>query len=179
MYKHIVDIISSLDTKEIAAERKEVLVPLKEFVKTRLSTSGEVALLFICTHNSRRSHLAQVWAHVMAHFYGHHGISTYSGGTEATAVFSQTLETLIAQGFGGGVKGFSGSTALVTSVNTRNAGIDFQRDLDNASNALTSGNIQSDIYGVAGETAYRGGLLNAGTKLLAGGYELSKVYKDK
>lgn len=86
---------------------------------------------------------------------------------------------LIAQGFGGGVKGFSGSTALVTSVNTRNAGIDFQRDLDNASNALTAGNIQSDIYGVAGETAYRGKLLDAGTKLLAGGYELSKVYKTK
>jgi hypothetical protein len=86
---------------------------------------------------------------------------------------------LIAQGFGGGVKGFSGSTALVTSVNTRNAGIDFQRDLDNASNALTAGNIQSDIYGVAGKTAYRGKLLDAGTKLLAGGYELSKVYKTK
>jgi len=99
MYKHIVDIISSLDTKEIAAERKEVLVLLKEFVKTRLSTSGEVALLFICTHNSRRSHLAQVWAHVMAHFHGHHGVSTYSGGTEATAIFSQTLEALMAQGF--------------------------------------------------------------------------------
>ena len=86
---------------------------------------------------------------------------------------------LIAQGFGGGVKGFSGSTALVTSVNTRNAGIDFQRDLDNASNALTAGDIQSDIYGVAGKNAYRGGLLNAGTKLLAGGYELSKVYKTE
>jgi hypothetical protein len=86
---------------------------------------------------------------------------------------------LIAQGFGGGVRGFSGSTALVTSVNTRNAGIDFQRDLDNASNALTAGDIQSDIFGVAGKNAYTGGLLNAGTKLLAGGYELSKVYKDK
>jgi hypothetical protein len=86
---------------------------------------------------------------------------------------------LIAQGFGGGVRGFSGSTALVTSVNTRNAGIDFQRDLDNASNALTSGNIQSDIYGVAGKTAYRGKLFDAAGKLAAGGYELSKVYKTE
>jgi hypothetical protein len=86
---------------------------------------------------------------------------------------------LIAQGFGGGVKGFSGSTALVTSVNTRNAGIDFQRDLDNASNALTAGNIQSDIYGLAGKNAYRGKLLDAAGKLAAGGYELSKVYKTE
>jgi hypothetical protein len=84
---------------------------------------------------------------------------------------------LIAQGFGGGVRGFSGSTALVTSVNTRNAGIDFQRDLDNATNTISTGNLQSDIFGVAGETAYRGKLLDAGSKLLAGGVEFSKTYK--
>ncbi len=64
-------------------------------------------------------------------------------------------------------------------MNTREAGKDYETDLSNAANALLAGNAQADIYGNAADIATRGGLLDAATKLATGGYELSKVYKDK
>jgi arsenate reductase len=51
-----------------------------------LADSQPAKLTFICTHNSRRSHLAQIWAHVAADFYGLISVETFSGGTEATAL---------------------------------------------------------------------------------------------
>ncbi len=42
-------------------------------------------MIFICTHNSRRSHMGQIWAQVLAEHFGIEGVNTYSGGTEATA----------------------------------------------------------------------------------------------
>jgi arsenate reductase len=50
-----------------------------------VSKSEPAKLTFICTHNSRRSHLSQIWAQVAAEYYGLVGVETFSGGTEATA----------------------------------------------------------------------------------------------
>ena len=55
-------------------------------------------LVFVCTHNSRRSQFAQVWAHVLAHHFGIK-LEIYSAGTEVTACNPRTLEALQAQGF--------------------------------------------------------------------------------
>jgi len=44
------------------------------------------AAVYVCTHNSRRSHLAQVWAHVAAARFGPDGLRAHSAGTEATAL---------------------------------------------------------------------------------------------
>lgn len=60
---------------------------------------GDVRLVFICTHNSRRSHLAQVWATSMAKFFGLDGIYSWSGGTEATAFHPNAIEALRRAGF--------------------------------------------------------------------------------
>ncbi|WP_317041581.1 arsenate-mycothiol transferase ArsC [Cyclobacterium lianum] len=54
---------------------------------------------FICTHNSRRSHLSQVWAQTLATKYGIPNVNCYSGGTEATALFPMAAKTLKNQGF--------------------------------------------------------------------------------
>jgi len=83
----------------------------------------------------------------------------------------------VARGFAGGIQGLEGSSKLMVSVNTREAGRDFSTDLSNAANALLSGNAQSEIYGNSADIATRGGILDAATKLATGGYELSKVYK--
>jgi hypothetical protein len=56
-------------------------------------------LLFICTHNSRRSHLAQVWARTCAVYAKRLDIDTYSGGTEVTAFNPQAAEALRVSGF--------------------------------------------------------------------------------
>jgi len=85
----------------------------------------------------------------------------------------------VARGYAGGIVGLEGSSKLITTLNTREAGRDYQTDLSNAANAMLSGNAQSDIYGNAADIATRGGLLDAATKIATGAYEVSKVYKDK
>lgn len=70
----------------IPSDRKAELTIVADYIRERLSTSQPVKLTFICTHNSRRSHLAQIWAQVAAQYYGLSGVETYSGGTEATAL---------------------------------------------------------------------------------------------
>ena len=69
----------------IPSDRKVELAKVADYVGERLSKSKPAELTFICTHNSRRSHLSQIWAQVAAEFYGLKGVATYSGGTEATA----------------------------------------------------------------------------------------------
>jgi arsenate reductase len=69
----------------IPAERKQELEQLGGYVRQQLQAGRSAKLTFICTHNSRRSHLSQIWAHIAAQYYGLNGVETYSGGTEATA----------------------------------------------------------------------------------------------
>lgn len=78
----------------ISTERKEELKPLIAFIQEKVSNNKNVNLNFICTHNSRRSHLSQVWAQVAAHYYGVKNVYCYSGGTEATALFPVAAQTL-------------------------------------------------------------------------------------
>ena len=92
-------IISLLSTENISEERKIVLQPLVDYVNSKISKKEEVRLNFICTHNSRRSHLSQIWAQTMAYYYQFENVFCYSGGTEATAMFPKVAETLANQGF--------------------------------------------------------------------------------
>ncbi len=69
----------------ILSDRKAELAKVADYVRQRLAKSKPAKLTFICTHNSRRSHLSQIWAQVAAEYYGLVGVETFSGGTEATA----------------------------------------------------------------------------------------------
>lgn len=99
MFENLDTFIRGLDITSISIARKEVLDGLASAIMEEIKNDGAVKLNFICTHNSRRSHLSQVWAQSLAHFYGLVGVKCYSGGTEATAIYPAVLETLIAQGF--------------------------------------------------------------------------------
>ncbi len=79
----------------IPPERRPPLDRLAAFVRG----SKPAALTFICTHNSRRSHLAEQWAGVAAHYFGLEHVATYSGGTEATAFDHRAVATLERAGF--------------------------------------------------------------------------------
>lgn len=83
----------------ISEERIAVLQPLVEYIQTKINNLETIQLNFICTHNSRRSHLSQIWAQTMAYHFGIKNVFCYSGGTEATAMFSKVGETLTNQGF--------------------------------------------------------------------------------
>ncbi|WP_116772366.1 low molecular weight phosphatase family protein [Maribacter litoralis] len=95
----IESLIKELNTDSITADRKVVLQPLVDFIQEKTNVNEEIRINFICTHNSRRSHLSQVWAQTMANYYSIKNVSCYSGGTEATALFPMVAETLKNQGF--------------------------------------------------------------------------------
>ena len=98
LYTSVKDTVDKLDVNQVSEERKEILQPLIEFIKDKKENNERILLNFICTHNSRRSHLAQIWAQVMAEYYHINNVDSYSGGTEATAMFPKVVETLIHQG---------------------------------------------------------------------------------
>ena len=99
MYLSLKNSIENLLNKEISEKRKEVLQPLIDYVQLKLNENQTIRLNFICTHNSRRSHLSQIWAQTMAFHLGIRNVFCYSGGTEATAIFPKVVETLVNQGF--------------------------------------------------------------------------------
>lgn len=78
----------------ISDERKLELAQVADYIRERLSISEPARLTFICTHNSRRSQLAQIWARIAAEFYGLARVEAYSGGTEATAFNSRAVAAL-------------------------------------------------------------------------------------
>jgi arsenate reductase len=78
----------------IPSDRKADLAKVADYIRDRLSKSEPAKLTFICTHNSRRSHLSQIWAQVAAEYYGLHGVETFSGGTEATAFNPRAVAAL-------------------------------------------------------------------------------------
>lgn len=85
--------------EQIPSERKAQLVKLAAYVRSRKQSSQPVRLTFICTHNSRRSHLAQVWAQTAATYYDVAGVETFSGGTESTAFNVRAVNALQRAGF--------------------------------------------------------------------------------
>jgi protein-tyrosine-phosphatase len=93
---------------QISKTRKETLAEIIAYTKNKLKGNNNAQLMFICTHNSRRSQFGQVWAATAAKYYGIKGIKTYSGGIEVTACNSRTIETMKRVGFlaenkGGGI----------------------------------------------------------------------------
>jgi len=97
--KNIIRTINALSIESVAAERRALLKPLIEYVQTKKNHQQPVRLNFICTHNSRRSHLAQVWAQAVAYHYKISNMFCYSGGTTATAVCPAVLQALRSAGF--------------------------------------------------------------------------------
>ncbi|QDV41476.1 Protein ArsC [Stieleria neptunia] len=83
---------------QIPASRKTELEEVAAYVRQRLDAGGEAKLTFICTHNSRRSHFSQIWAKVAADVHGL-GVTTFSGGTEATAMNARVVDSLRRSGF--------------------------------------------------------------------------------
>ena len=83
----------------IPDERKERLGALSDFIEEKIKRGEDINLNFICTHNSRRSHIAQLWAQVAAYYYSIPGVATFSGGTEATAFNPRAVRAMKEAGF--------------------------------------------------------------------------------
>jgi arsenate reductase (thioredoxin) len=83
----------------IPADRRAKLDELAAYIRMQRDAGESVRLVFICTHNSRRSHMAQLWAAAAAATYGIVDVETFSGGTEATAFNPRAVAALERAGF--------------------------------------------------------------------------------
>ena len=80
--------------EQIDRDRRVKLEDLAERIKSGLSGIDPVEIIFICTHNSRRSHMSQLWAQLAAGYFGVDRVRCYSGGTEATAFHPWAVKTM-------------------------------------------------------------------------------------
>ena len=96
MYPAIHQFCDQLTTEfnSIPEQRKQILQQLAAYVQQQHNAHQPVRLIYICTHNSRRSHFGQVWAKVAATFFGIGDVETFSGGTEATAFNPNAIQAL-------------------------------------------------------------------------------------
>lgn len=79
---------------QISEERKLDLIEISNFIFEQQSNHKKINLLFVCTSNSRRSHMAQVWSQVASYYYNIKDVATFSGGTEQTRVNKNAISTL-------------------------------------------------------------------------------------
>ncbi len=85
--------------QEVTAERLAELDAMAAWVAEQ-PAEGTTDLVFICTHNSRRSHMGQILAQAAAHHHGLRDVRTHSGGTEATAFNPRAVRALQELGVG-------------------------------------------------------------------------------
>lgn len=126
----------ALNELELTAERKELLISIANYSAAALKENKILNLNFICTHNSRRSQLAQVWAHYAINHYKLQNINSFSGGTEVTAFYSNTVKTLQEVGFTFHIKSFSHQNPVyeISADNLTSPLRAFSKRYDNAVN---------------------------------------------
>jgi len=82
----------------ISEERQILLNSFAEYISRKINSEEVVNLIFICTHNSRRSTMSQIWAQTAAEYFNILNIKCFSGGTEATAFNPRAVKAV--QNFG-------------------------------------------------------------------------------
>lgn len=90
-------LVTQFDT--IPGERKILLKKIAGYVSEKHAQRSSVNLIYVCTHNSRRSHFGQIWSDVAASYFDVKNIHTFSGGTEATAFHINAIKALERIGF--------------------------------------------------------------------------------
>lgn len=91
--------VEHLDFSDIPKERKKVLETIIIFLQNKREKKTPINLNFICTHNSRRSQLCQIWAQTAAHYYDIDNMKAFSGGTAVTAFHPNAIHALERSGF--------------------------------------------------------------------------------
>lgn len=95
--QHVEESIQAFN--QIHKERKILLKKLAEVIRLEAAEHQPLHLQFICTHNSRRSQLAQLAGNVAAEYYGMKSLHFHSGGTEATALHPNAVKAIQRMGF--------------------------------------------------------------------------------
>lgn len=88
----------SRELDSIPSDRKAQLDELAAYVRLAKAEGGVPRLTFVCTHNSRRSHLGQILSVAAAQYVGF-PVESYSAGTEATAFNPRAVAAVERAGF--------------------------------------------------------------------------------
>jgi len=83
----------------VSPPRRDLLERVADFVSGERALGRTAALNFICTHNSRRSQMGQLWAVAAATHFGLDGVRAFSGGTEVTAFNPRAVAAMERAGF--------------------------------------------------------------------------------
>ena len=121
---------------QISDERLDLLNNIANKIASELEDRNKVNLNFICTHNSRRSQMGQVWAFYASEYFNIKNIFTFSGGTEVTAFHRNTVKTLKKVGFEFNIIDFSHQNPkyLISFNNTKKNILGFSKKFDNEEN---------------------------------------------
>lgn len=99
IFPEIQSFVERLEFSEISRERSQLLKQVADSLLEKKQNGEDIHLNFICTHNSRRSQLSQVWAETAAAYFRMENIQFYSGGTEVTAFHPNAVRALEESGF--------------------------------------------------------------------------------
>lgn len=90
--------INSFQEVSVSKERMVIIRKIAQSLIDLMAKGETPNLMFVCTHNSRRSQLAEAWSHAFAFKYNLSSISC-SGGTEATSFVENAVKALQTIGF--------------------------------------------------------------------------------
>lgn len=113
----LADYVQQLLMDDAPGERTDQLESAAEFIRQRRAEDRPAPLIFICTHNSRRSHLGHVWADTAARYYNLQHVSCYSGGIETTACNERTVRALRRAGHSVGIATGSAAADSLSNPN--------------------------------------------------------------
>lgn len=127
--------INALKRNTLLEDRKELLLQIAEAIAKEYTKNEVVNLNFICTHNSRRSQISQVWAFLAANYYKLN-INSFSGGTEVTSFHRNTVKTLQKAGFNFQLEDFSHQNPKynISYSDSRNSLLGFSKFYDDVVN---------------------------------------------
>jgi arsenate reductase len=118
----------------ISLERKLLLDKISTFIQGKKDANLPIQLVYVCTHNSRRSHFGQIWAAVAADYYEVKNVTTFSGGTEATAFNPNAIQALIGLGFDINTSDTSNNPIYNVDFGGSEASVYFSKVYDDSSN---------------------------------------------
>ena len=101
IFAPLLDLCSTLvgESNLIPKERKERLDQLIHYFSDKYKNGITPKATVICTHNSRRSHIGQLWLSVAGAYFNLPHLETFSGGTDITAFNPRAVQALKKVGF--------------------------------------------------------------------------------
>jgi len=136
MYDAIADYVAQRrrEFESIDISRRVLLDELSHYIHQRRLAGEIVRLIFVCTHNSRRSHMAHLWAAVAGTTF-EVDVTTFSGGTEGTAFNPRAVAAMERAGFQIEKTSAGGNPTYVVRFSEKQPGIKcFSKKFDAAPN---------------------------------------------